>query len=352
MDRIFKKVYPEFTTILVLGVALYFVVSGVPYLVSLTEITRGWSENLSSHLRNFTTVFLSLFIEGLPFILFGTLLSSFVHVYVQKEGLWRFLPKQPLLAIPFAACFGFILPICECGIVPVVRRLVQKGLPSCIAFTFLLAAPIVNPITIASTYMAFGDSWEMVWLRTGLGTAIAMVMGGLFYLFFGDKPVLIEETVAKQEASCCDGSHQHGEIVKAKHTHEKESRMMHALSHSVFEFIDMGKFFCLGALIAAGFQTFVGVAVIKEFAEVEGIAVLLMMALAFCLSICSSADAFLAASFRSILGQGALMSFLVYGPMVDMKNVLMMAGGFKRSVVLFFVGGTTLITLLMIMIFL
>ncbi|MFC7439959.1 permease [Laceyella putida] len=358
MGRILKNYVPELTGILVLGLIFYFVTSGVPLLAPLTDITRGWSDNLSSDLHNFTTIFLSLFIEGLPFILFGTLLSSFVHVYVKEDTLWRFLPKHPVLAIPLAACFGLILPICECGIVPVARRLVQKGLPSYIAFTFLLAVPIVNPITIASTYMAFGDSWEMVWMRTGVGAGIAMVMGILFYLFFRDKPVLKEETEAKRETACCDGSHDHDHDhghehggTCTHHSHGEESRMMHALSHSVFEFIDMGKYFCLGAFISAGFQTFVGVAAIKQFAQYEGIALILMMALAFCLSICSSADAFLAASFRSVLGQGTLLGFLVYGPMVDMKNVLMMAGGFKRSVVLFFVGGTTLVTLLTIWIF-
>jgi uncharacterized protein len=355
MGRILKNYYPELTGVLVLGLIFFFVTTGVPLLAPFTEVTREWSSGLSSELHNFTTIFLSLFIEGLPFILFGTLLSSFVHVYVKQETLWRFLPKHPVLSIPLAASFGLFLPICECGIVPVARRLVQKGLPSYVAFTFLLAVPIVNPITIASTYMAFGDSWEMVWKRIGLGAGIAIFMGVMFYLFYKGRPVLKEETGGQRTEGCCGGAHdhdhEHGSHCADRSHEGGQSRLMHALSHSVFEFIDMGKYFSLGALIAAGFQTFVGVAAIKQLAQFDGLALILMMALAFSLSICSSADAFLAASFRSVLSQGPLLGFLVFGPMVDMKNVLMMAGGFKRSVIFFFVGCTTLVTLLTLWIF-
>jgi uncharacterized membrane protein YraQ (UPF0718 family) len=230
----------------------------------------------------------------------------------------------------------------------VARRLVQKGLPSYVAFTFLLAAPIVNPVTIFSTYLAFGDSWRVVFLRVGVGALIAAVMGFLFFLIFRGKPVLRAER-KEREADCChhhhDSRHAHRHDHECTH-HHGESGLMHALRHSVFEFIDMGKYFILGALIAAGFQTIVGTAVIKSVARYDHIAILMMMALAFGMSVCSSADAFLAASFRSVMGTAPLLGFLVYGPMVDVKNLLMMLGGFRKSVVLFFIVGTTVLTLL------
>jgi uncharacterized membrane protein YraQ (UPF0718 family) len=354
MIRTLKNWYVELISILIFGFFLFLITSGVPLLAVLSYGVTKVMKNASPELHNFSTVFLSLFIEGLPLILVGVLVSSLVHVYVKEEMVWRLIPRNPLLSIPLVTCFGLVLPICECGIVPVARRLVQKGLPSYVAFTFLLAAPIVNPVTIISTYLAFGQTWRVVFLRVGLGALIAAVMGFLFFLIFRGKPVLKVDQKG-QEVDCCDHHHDHGHAHQHDHectSHHGESGLMHALRHSVFEFIDMGKYFVLGALIAAGFQTIVGTAVIKSVAQHEHLAILLMMALAFGLSVCSSADAFLAASFRSVMGTAPLLSFLVFGPMVDVKNLLMMLGGFRKSVVLFFIVGPTVLTMLSCYLFL
>lgn len=357
MVRIVRQYRVEIVSFLVLGLFFYFVTSGVPLIAAVTEWTR---QLFLDDLQTFSTIFLSLFIEGLPFILLGVLLSSVIHLYVNEETVHRLFPRHPALSIPLAAVFGLLMPICECGIVPVVRRLVQKGLPAYAAFTFLLAVPIVNPITIVSTYIAFGNSWEMALSRTGLGALVAVVMGVLFYFFFRHQPVLkTEPQVGLADGDPVQGR-EHGHHSHtgdgcgscSEHAGEKKSKsgqVVHALYHATFEFIDMGKYFILGALIAAAFQTFVGVAAIREFAANTTGSLLLMMGLAFGLSICSSADAFLAASFRSVLGTSALLGFLVYGPMVDIKNVLMMAGGFRWKVILFFVIGTTAVTLLSIL---
>ncbi|SEN47386.1 permease [Lihuaxuella thermophila] len=355
MIRFIRNFYVEITGILVLGAFLYLLTSGYGLLFSLSELIRSGSVDLGPKWQNMSTIFLSIFIEGLPFILFGVFLSCLIHVYVKEETIWRWTPKNPLLSIPMATCLGLLLPVCECGIVPVARRLVQKGLPPYVAFTFLLAVPIVNPITILSTYFAFGDSWDMVFARTLTGAGIAALMGFLFYLFFRRVPVLKEEkqtACTHEQGSCGHESHaeerhvHHPEDRCDHHAHAEGGKWMHALHHAVFEFINMGKYFVLGALIAAGFQTFVGLSAIKSFSEQEGLALLMMMGLAFCLSICSNADAFLAASFRSAMGTVPLLGFLIYGPMMDLKNLLMMLGSFRLPVILFFFGGTTILTLL------
>lgn len=357
MIRLIRNFYVEITGILVLGAFLYLLTSGYSLLFSVSEWTRSWRIDLGPELQNLSTIFLSIFIEGLPFILFGVFLSCLIHVFVKEETIWRWTPKNPFLSIPMATLLGLLLPICECGIVPVARRLVQKGLPSYVAFTFLLAVPIVNPITILSTYFAFGDSWDIVFARTLTGAGIAALMGFLFYLFFRHLPVLKEEKqmACTHEHGNCDHDHSHSEERHVHHPddrcdhphdHAEGGKWMHALNHAVFEFIDMGKYFVLGALIAAGFQTFVGLSAIQSFSKQEGLALLMMMGLAFCLSICSTADAFLAASFRSAMGTVPLLGFLIYGPMMDLKNLLMMFGSFRLPVILFFFGGTTILTLL------
>ncbi|TCS95679.1 permease [Hazenella coriacea] len=362
MIRLIRNYYVEFIMVLILISFFYLLMNGFSLFTEIADWTRGWSEGVSPKLLNLSTIFLSIFIEGLPFILMGVFISSIIHVFVKEEMIWRWLPQHSLVSVPLAAILGLILPICECGIVPVARRLIQKGLPSYVAFTFLLAAPIINPVTIVSTYVAFGDSWDMVTTRLLLAAGIAVVMGWLFQLVFKSRDVLKKE---KEHTTCDSGCEGHTDAIHTDHSHQHDhshgdscdgdhqgkGKWNHTIYHAVFEFFDMGKYFVMGALIAASFQTLIGLNVIKSFGEQEWLAVLIMMALAFGLSICSSADAFVAASFRSSLGTAPMAAFLVYGPMMDLKNVLMMLGSFRKSVVLFFFLGTTVLTVLSVFLF-
>lgn len=322
--------------------------SGIPYILEFHEWASEISEKMDPDIQNAFTIFLSIFVEGLPFILIGVFLSALIHQYVNEEMIWKYVPTHPLISIPIAASLGLFLPICECGIVPIARRLIQKGFPYYMAFTFLLAAPVVNPITIASTYLAFGDNWGMTFQRVGTAVIISIVMGFGFALFFRNRLILKK----KFSVSSCSAEDCHHDHDCNHHDHGQSSRSLsNALYHAIFEFIDMGKYFVLGGLLAAGFHVFVGVSAIQNFTEYEFLAVLVMMGLAFGLSICSSADAFVAASFRNVIGTAPILSFLVYGPMMDIKNVLMMLGSFRLSVVGFFLGGTTLLTLISIFLF-
>lgn len=328
----------EITGLIILAGFLIFITSGLEFLTLKPPEMSDFT--VSGDLKNLSTLFLSIFIEGIPFILAGGLISSLIHVYVKQETIWRLVPKTPLIAIPTALLIGLILPVCECGIVPVARRLIRKGLPPYVAFTFLLAAPVINPVTIASTYFAFGDNWNMVLFRLFTAAIVAGVMGWLFFLFFkGD--------VLKADIS----DHQHGQNCCKVATPSGGDRLGHAMYHSIFEFMDMGKYFIAGALVAASFQTFVGMAAIRELGENEWLSVPAMMGLAFGLSLCSSADAFVAASFRTALTSAPLLVFLVYGPMMDLKNLFMLAGSFRLPVVLFFFAGTTLLCLLTVFLF-
>ncbi len=354
MNRRLRTFYIEISSIVFLFVFIYLLLFGNSFFYMFSDWLKANALFSNPHLQNISTIFLGIFIEGLPFILIGVFLSSLIHIFVKEEMIWRLVPKNPWLSIPMSAFLGLLLPICECGIVPVARRLIEKGYPFYAAFTFLLAAPIVNPITIVSTYIAFGDQWDMVWLRLGLAVVIAVLMGFLLYLFFTKKDVLKrrKETThshVESDSSSCDC---HSPSCNHHHHEKRDGRFAHGLYHAVFEFIDMSKYFVLGALIAAAFQTFVGISAIKEVAGEGWMGILLMMGLAFGLSVCSSADAFIAASFRSALSNGPIMAFLVYGPMMDIKNVLMLAGNFRRPVILFLFTGTTLLTAVTIWLFL
>src|SRR5258708_4661760 len=128
---------------------------------------------------NFTTVFLGIFIEAAPFLLLGTLASGLVEVFVSREDLARLIPRNVILATLVGAIMGFAFPVCECGVVPLTRRLLSKGLPVSSGIAFLLAAPIINPVVLASTYAAYGWS-PILWARFGLGLLVASVIGIIF----------------------------------------------------------------------------------------------------------------------------------------------------------------------------
>lgn len=373
MVRFFRVFYIEIIIIAVLVFLLYFLSNGLTWIVNLLDFTRELNPFDSKQLHTISTLFLSIFIEGLPFILIGILVSSLIHVFLTEEKVMRLIPRQPLIAVPMAAFVGLLLPVCECGIVPVAKRLVQKGLPIHVMTTFLLAVPVINPITIVSTYVAFGNQWEMVTLRLLFAAGIAITLGFLSILFFGRFPVqqLLKEST--QPAVCEKESSNMKTVAKLDSPAEKEKvsvtdcccsnvdhqqekitskKVMHSLYHAVFEMMNTGKYFILGALIAAMFQTWFGLSAIRNFSNNEFLSVWVIMGLAFGLSVCSTADAFLASTFRTVLGNAPIVAFLVYGPMMDLKNLLMMAGSFRRSVTLFFFIGTTLLTAVSVWLFL
>jgi uncharacterized membrane protein YraQ (UPF0718 family) len=341
MLRLFKTFYIEIILVLlVVNLILFF--SSPAFLKMDWDVADVTALVPMAKLQSLSTIFLSIFLEGLPFVLIGVLVSSLIHAFVDENTLWKWLPKSPFLSIPLASLFGLIMPICECGIVPIARRLVEKKLPSYVAFTFLLAAPIVNPVTIVSTYVAFGDDWGITFTRVAFGAVIAVVMGFFFWLFFRHRDVLRENQADHKEEDCC--AHDH--CTHETHKSSWKEKGSHALYHAIFEFINTAKYFILGALLAAIFQTFIGFSALKTWSANEWISILVLMGIAFGLSICSSSDAFIAASFRNAIGTAPLFAFLVYGPMMDLKNVLMMAGSFRPAVVWFFWGGTTVLTIL------
>ncbi|WP_028778910.1 permease [Shimazuella kribbensis] len=344
MLRFLRSFYVEILLLFVfMSILLFF--NSSTYLSSDFDLRFLFTFTENGKLQILSTIFLSIFLEGLPFILIGVFISSFIHAFINENWIWKWVPRNPILSIPAAILLGFALPICECGIVPITKRLIEKKLPVYTAFTFLLAAPIINPVTILSTYLAFGGDWKITSTRILFGAGIAITMGILFYLFFRKSQILHDNVLTSNHTSsncceCTDENHHHSPSWKEKTNH--------ALYHSIFEFINMGKFFVLGAFLAACFQTFIGFSIIQSLSSHEWVAILLMMAFAFGLSICSSSDAFIAASFRNVVGTAPLFAFLVYGPMMDLKNILMMVGSFRASIIWFFWGATTLLTIVSI----
>jgi uncharacterized membrane protein YraQ (UPF0718 family) len=269
----------------------------------------------------FTTIFLGIFIEAAPFLLLGTLASGLVEVYVGPDELQRLAPRRPLAAALFGGVMGMFFPVCECGVVPLTRRLFRKGLPTAAGITFLLASPVVNPIVIASTAAAFGFG-QVLFLRLGLSLLIA-VFTGLVFARQKDPAQILRPAA---QALVLAPTAEHPDLPATSHP----QRLRRALLICVDEFFEMGRYLVIGALLAALLQSVITQSVLLQFGQGPVLSVVILMALAVILSICSTVDAFIALSFASTFSPGAVIAFLVFGPMVDIKSALMYFQVFRR----------------------
>ena len=267
-------------------------------------------------------VFLSIIIEALPFVLLGSILSGFIEVFVTPEKVQNFLPKNKVLAILFGTLIGFIFPSCECGIVPIITRFLEKKVPSYTAVPFLATAPIINPIVLFATYSAFGNSWRFLGLRL-LGAIIVAITLGIMLGF------VVDENILKENA-------------KPTHFHDYSGETWYrkiflALAHAIDEFFDTGRYLVFGTLVASGMQIYLPTRILTRIGGNALTAILVMMLLAFILSLCSEADAFIGASLLSSFGTAPVLAFLLIGPMVDIKNLMMMVNSFKPRFIVQFI---------------
>jgi len=304
----------DFTSLIVISIAVYFIL-----------FSQMAEEKLSFHISDsflqLNTIFLSIIIEAIPFVLIGVLIAGFIQVFVTEEHIRRLIPKNRFFAVLVSCFVGALFPACECGIVPIVRRLVEKGVPLHAGVGFLLTGPLINPIVILSTYMAFGNNSHMAALRMIIGFLAALLIALIISFLF--KSNQLKHTITDLTPSSQTKLRKKSFIL----------RLDEMVKHSIDEFFDMGKYLIIGAFIAAAVQTYVSTKSLFFFGEGIFGSSIVMMGLAYFLSLCSEADAFIGASFRNLVPTSAILSFLIYGPMIDLKNTIMLLSMFKARFV-------------------
>lgn len=296
---------------------------------------------LYQRIQTFVTIFLGIFIEAVPFLLAGAIVSGLIAVFVDQSAIDRYLPKAALPGAVVGGLMGVVFPVCECGVVPVVRRLYEKGLPLSIGIAFLLAAPVVNPIVMLSTYSAFG--WGAIFAgRIVFSFLIAVVVGFLFSRANPTEVLLPAIRQAHADACCSvhDSAHHHPKVPLGQ-------RFTRSLTLAGDDFLDMGRYLIAGSALAAAMQTIVPQSALLAVGQGPVISVLVMQALAFVLSVCSTVDAFLALAFAGTFTTGSVLAFLVFGPMVDIKSSLMFLGVFQRRTVAYLILLPLLLSMLM-----
>ncbi|MFG2813166.1 permease [Streptomyces sp. NPDC048410] len=268
------------------------------------------------------TVALAVFLQAVPFMLLGTALSGAINAFVPASVFTRLLPKRPALAVPVAGVAGVVLPGCECASVPVANSLIGRGVEPAAAFAFLLSAPAVNPIVLTATAVAFPGQPTMVLARLLTSLVVAALMGWL-WLWRGKTEWL--------RPSVRHTGHRHG--------HSRWAEFRGGFQH---DFLQAGGFLVVGALAAATFNVAVPPAVLDAFTGSAWLSVPFLAGLAVLLAVCSEADAFVAASLTGF-SPVARLTFMVVGPMVDLKLIALQAGTFGRAFAVRFSAATALV---------
>src|SRR4051812_17604729 len=239
--------------------------------------------------HDFALAFLSVLLEGVPFLLLGSLISGLVDVFVSSERLARMLPKNSFLALLISGLLGLIFPMCECGSVIVIRRFIRKGLPLSCAVTYMLGAPIVSPVVALSTYAAFSgrNPWMMTSLRLGIGYAIAVIAGLIMGRFEAGKilqPGMIADASNKRSglrfaAAPSATNNEARDFADIATEASFPKKLLLAVQSATADFLDVAFFFIIGCGIASVFNTAVNQQIIQTFATMPLPAILVLMAL-------------------------------------------------------------------------
>lgn len=309
--------------------------------------------------RTLSLIFASIVLEAVPFMLLGALVGGLLESFVSRERITAMLPKKRWQTVLIAAGLGMIFPVCECAIVPVVRRLSRKGLPMAAAVAYLLGGPIANPIVGFSTAVAYRLNWGVMAARMIIGYAIAVAIGLAMDRIFAKRSAILDDlSTGSGLAGHGDDHHDHdgpctcGHDHNHTHTdaHDEEcacghhhpeaapnagvvAKLVAAMHHAADDFIGVGHYLVIGAFIAAVAQTYIDRNVFVQLAGIPVVSILLMMVLAILLNLCSEADAFIAASFRTVMPMSAQLAFMLIGPMFDLKLLLMYQTLFRRRAI-------------------
>jgi uncharacterized membrane protein YraQ (UPF0718 family) len=254
----------------------------------------------------------SILVEALPFILVGAIVSAALAAFVSDGVFTRLAALPRAVQLPCAAVGAFAFPVCDCGTVPVARRLLRRGLDPAASLAFMLAAPVVNPLVITSTWVAYGGGGrgaEVAAARTVLALCTAIAIA----LVLGRRAILRGGPPADDEG----------------HSHRPARRLDSFGTHLTTDFLSMGRFLVVGASLAAFLQSVVPQHGLGAVAGTPVVAELALIAVAFALSLCSEADAFVAASLGAF-GIGPQLAFLAFGPIADAKLTILYGATFRR----------------------
>lgn len=283
-------------------------------------------------MKNIAIVFTSIFFESLPFLLLGAFISALIETFISDETMVKIIPKNKFLGAIVGVFLGFFLPACDCAVIPISKRLIKKKVPLNVAIAFMLASPIINPVVLLSTYTAFyKTNPNIFWLRFILGIIISIIISIIMAIIYGKKEVIINRLLDDEDMDECCHCHDH------KHKHTLNDNIRSIVFHTSNDLFEVVKYLMFGALLASIVQTAVPRNILSFFngSNIASVAVLMMFA--YLISLCSTSDSFVGKSLLSTFGESSIIAYLILGPMIDIKNTIVLFGNYKKNFVITFI---------------
>ena len=301
-------------------------------------------------MRDIAIYFTTIMLEAIPFLLLGALISAIIEEFVSEERISKMIPKNRVLGSLVGIFLGLFIPACDCAVIPIAMRLKKKKVPTNVIVSFMLASPIISPVVLLSTFFAFGETEKMLLFgfempklfvyRTIFGVVVALVVGIILDIICKDA-VLKEEIYEHHHYH-----HDHEHIHTCNHhhegcscsNHEKETgpigRVKNIINIMYGDFMGIISYMAVGALLAATMQILLPISNIGGIVQNKYISTFIMMLLAFALSLCSTSDAFIARTFMNSLSKNSILAFILLGPMIDIKNTILLNKSFNKKFVI------------------
>ena len=279
-------------------------------------------------IKDIGVVFTSIFFESSPFLLLGAFISALIETFISNEKIVKIIPKNKVLGSIVGIFLGFFLPACDCAVIPISKRLLKKKVPINVAISFMLASPIINPVVILSTYHAFyKTNPDIFWMRLVLGIVVSLVIGIIMGILFGKKDI-----ITNNEDECgCSHCHEHDECECEEHKHK--NYFLSIVNHTALDLFEVVKYLMLGALIASIIQVSLPRDILVMFNNNRILSIITLMLFAYLVSLCSTSDSFVGKSLLSSFSKSSIMAYLLLGPMIDIKNTIVLFGNYKKSFV-------------------
>ena len=310
-------------------------------------------------MRDIAIYFTTIMLEAIPFLLLGALISAIIEEFVSEERISKMIPKNRVLGSLVGIFLGLFIPACDCAVIPIAMRLKKKKVPTNVIVSFMLASPIISPVVLLSTFFAFGETEKMLLFglempklfvyRTIFGILVALVVGIVLDIVCKDLVLKEEGSVVNHEYHC-HHHHEHEHIHTCHHhhegcscsTHEKETgpigRVKNIINIMYGDFMGIISYMAVGALLAATMQILLPISNIGGIVQNKYISTFIMMLLAFALSLCSTSDAFIARTFMNSLSKNSILAFILLGPMIDIKNTIVLNKSFNKKFVIVLIG--------------
>lgn len=272
------------------------------------------------------TVALSIIMQAIPFLLLGALISSFIQIALSPGLLVKYLSNDKFGTFIIAAMAGIFMPVCDCGMVPVVSGMLKKKIPLPQTMTFWLASSAVNPIVLLSVYYAFPEKPYMVLFRMLGGVTIALMVGFVFKIFRIESKEVLKDNGRFMSLN--------SELIESNR-YDMLGRVKALIQATKIEFFRMMEYVIIGAFLSAFIQKFLPQFLGNYMNQNIFLQLLIMFLAAIFMSTCSTSNAFIGKSFSNQFLTIPVLAFMTMGPMLDIKNIIMLSGTLKKRFLVF-----------------